>query len=112
VVRILRSVTVCGEILRRNVQQISRNSFMRNLLTALQHNRNCTVRAKSFLPQISNFFQQLTDKEFCTDCTEERAYVRHRALGADKAFLLKSEFIFNSGGEMRFFLHLRQSESP
>jgi hypothetical protein len=47
----------------------------------------------------------LPAQEFCTDSTDERAYVRHRALGADKAFLQKSEFIFNSAEKMRFFVY-------
>jgi hypothetical protein len=44
-----------GEILSRNVQQISRNSFMRNLLTALPHNRNRKVPRETFFRRFRTF---------------------------------------------------------
>ena len=125
VVRILSGATVCGEILRRNVQQISRNSFMRNLLTALGAPTQSHGAQEVFLSQMANFFNSsqinfprsqvhnaLPAHEFYTDGTEPRAYERHRALGAEQAFLHKSQTIFNLRKKCVFSLHLRPSESP
>ena len=60
--------------------QISRNPFMRNLLTVFRRHCHRKKSRKNFLSQISNFFQQLTDElcpistrgalaahEFCSD---------------------------------------------
>jgi hypothetical protein len=88
---------------------------MRNLLTVLRHHGNRKTARATFLEQMANFFQQLTDEffsiaspptlaahEFCSDCVGKR---RTSPCGQSlQEFSAGSDGIFYSGKKLAFCL--------
>ena len=126
VVRIPGSSNYRGEILRRNVQQVSRNSFMRNLLTALQHHGNRKVRRKTFLPRFQTFstahrqiflelrFRTLVWQKNSAGIAPTNALMYATVRSArTKLFFRNRNFFFSLIKECVFlFAPMRPSESP